>query len=438
MAVELDVQKFFRACNPSKTLNYKKAEDRRYYIDFSQVRGAEVVEEVGRTIEFMEPDPTCQLFTGHIGCGKSTELLRLKAELENKGFHVAYFESTNVLETSDVEVSDLLLAIAHQISENLRDAGIPLVGRYFANLLQECANFLQTPVQIETQAEISLGIGKLTAKAKESPTFRSQLRQYLEPQTKQLIDGINNDLLVPANEILRKRGKQGLVAIVDNLDRVDNRKLDSGLTLPEYLFVRRGDQLRSLKCHLVYTIPLALLFSNEHQALKNRLGGGSSAMVLPMVPVQLRDGSLYTEGLDRLKQMVMVRAFPQATPEERLQWVDRAFDSMETLDWLCYQSGGHVRMLLSLVFSCLRKHKPLPITRKMVEVAVREARDELRLSITEDEWTLLRKVLQTKEVAGPIESQTLLRSLFVFEYRNAEDGRWFDVNPLLDGSPELG
>ncbi|WP_071515695.1 nucleoside-triphosphatase [Geitlerinema sp. PCC 9228] len=433
--MEPDVKQFFRDCNPSKTLDYKKPEDRRYYIDFSQVRGTEVVTEVGETIEFMDADPTCQLFTGHIGCGKSTELLRLKAELEDRGFHVAYFESTNVLEESDIEVSDLLLAIAHQVSENLRDAGIPLVGRYFTNLMKECANFLQTP--IETQAEISVGIGKLTAKAKESPTFRSQLRQYLEPQTKQLIDGINNELLVPANEKLRQRGKQGLVVIVDNLDRVDNRKLDSGLTLPEYLFVRRGDQLRSLQCHLVYTIPLALLFSNEHQALKNRLGGGNSASVLPMVPVRLHDGRPYTEGLDRLKQMVLARAFPQATSEERIQWVDRVFDSMETLDWLCYKSGGHVRTLLSLVFACLRKHKQLPITRKMVEVAVQEARDELRLAITEDEWRLLRKVAQTKQVAGEMESQTLLRSLFVFEYRNEEYGRWFDVNPLLEGLPEL-
>jgi hypothetical protein len=73
----------------------------------------------------------------------------------------------------------------------------------------------------------------------------------------------------------------------------------------------------------------------------------------------------------------------------------------------------------------------------MVEVAVREARDELRLAITEDEWRLLRKVAQTKQVAGEMESQTLLRSLFVFEYRNEEYGRWFDVNPLLEGLPEL-
>jgi hypothetical protein len=34
-------------------------------------------------ISFFSPDePTCQLFTGHIGCGKSTELLQLKLELK--------------------------------------------------------------------------------------------------------------------------------------------------------------------------------------------------------------------------------------------------------------------------------------------------------------------------------------------------------------------
>ena len=75
-----DLTRFYQACNPNKTLDQSKAEDRQYYIDFSEVRGAEIIREFRRTIALLSPEiPTCQLFTGHIGCGKSTELLRLKA-----------------------------------------------------------------------------------------------------------------------------------------------------------------------------------------------------------------------------------------------------------------------------------------------------------------------------------------------------------------------
>jgi hypothetical protein len=88
--MSLDRAKFRRACDPSKTLVFKDPEDKKYYIDFASVRGSEIIEEMkGNIVDFFDV-PTCALFTGHIGCGKSTELLRLKAELEDDGFHVVY------------------------------------------------------------------------------------------------------------------------------------------------------------------------------------------------------------------------------------------------------------------------------------------------------------------------------------------------------------
>lgn len=109
----------------------------------------------------------------------------------------------------------------------------------------------------------------------------------------------------------------------------------------------------------------------------------------------------------------------------------KLFDSAETLDRLCQMSGGHVRNLLGFMVSCLRKTKQLPILRDSVERTIREARDELLVSVTDDEWKLLNRVEKTKTVAGEDEYQSLLRSLFVFEYRTDSDGRWFDINPLL-------
>lgn len=83
-----DAGRFFRACNPSKTLNLTSANDEQYYIDFSEVRGSDLVKELGLTITLSGPEPTCQLFTGHIGCGKSTELSRLQRDLETAGYQV--------------------------------------------------------------------------------------------------------------------------------------------------------------------------------------------------------------------------------------------------------------------------------------------------------------------------------------------------------------
>ena len=100
---------FYRAINPSKTLVYSDEESRQYYIDFSPVRGGAIINKLKNRIVTLSPDnPTCSLFSGHIGCGKSTELKRLQQELEEEGFHVVYFESSKYLEMADVDIIDVL------------------------------------------------------------------------------------------------------------------------------------------------------------------------------------------------------------------------------------------------------------------------------------------------------------------------------------------
>ena len=429
----IDLEKFYQACNPSP-LDLGNAEARKYYIDFSSVRGGNIIRELGRTISRLSPDkPTCQLFTGHIGCGKSTELQRLKADLGQQGFHVVYFESSQVLEMADVDVTDILLAIARQVSESLDAVQIKLKPGYFVSLFREIGEILQTPVEI-SDVEFSVGIAKITSKTKDSPRLRSQLRQYLEPRTNGILEAINQEIFAPATERLKQQGKKGLVVIIDNLDRLDNSVKPTGQIQPEYLFVERGEQLSQLSCHVVYTIPLILRFSNALGRLMNRFGREPQA--LPKVPVQLRSGGEYKEGMALLQQMVLARAFPDENVVQRLDLITEIFDSPETLERLCRVSGGHVRNLLVLLSRCLERDDP-PLSRDCIEGVIRQRRNELTLAITEDEWELLRQVAQQKSLRGEERYQILVRDMFVFEYRDSE-GSWFNINPILAEANELG
>ncbi|MGD2184169.1 P-loop NTPase fold protein [Lusitaniella coriacea] len=428
--MKLHLLNFFKACNPSTTLNLANPEDRQYYIDFSSVRGGKIVEALERTIARLSPDePTCQLFTGHIGCGKSTELFRLKAALEEQKFHVVYFESSRDLDMANVNISDILLAVARSVSENLEAEGIRLKAGYFNNLFDEVKNFLQMPMELDAEAELSIGIAKITAKTKESPKLREQLRQSLEPRVEGILRAINEEILDRAIEELKYRGKRGLVVIIDNLDRVSLQMATQTRSFPEYLFIDRGPQLRRLNCHVVYTIPLSLIFSNEYQALKNRFGGGVAPKVLPMVPLRQRDGSDNPQGLSLMRQLVLTRAFPNVDRQERLLLIPELFDSIETLDRLCHISGGHIRTLLGLLFNCLQQEDP-PFSRHCVEHVIKGYRDDIILAVEENEWNLISQVVRQQMVKGEQEYQVLLRSMFVFEYRD-ELGRWFGINPAL-------
>jgi hypothetical protein len=128
--------------------------------------------------------------------------------------------------------------------------------------------------------------------------------------------------------------------------------------------------------------------------------------------------------------MVLIRAFPNETLEKQLELTTQVFETPETLTRLCRISGGHVRNLLGLLFDCLRQEDP-PISAECLEHVIRERRDTLTSSIDDDEWNLLFQVVQQQTVKGDIEYQSLLRSMFVFEYRD-RDGRWFGINPALE------
>ena len=46
------------------------------------------------------------------------------------------------------------------------------------------------------------------------------------------------------------------------------------------------------------------------------------------------------------------------------------------------------------------------------------------------EWELLLRAVARKDVRGDDDYNILVRSLFLYEYRDAQ-GRWFGINPLL-------
>ena len=214
----LNIGRFFRACNPSKTLNLASLADQEYYIDCSEVRGSDLVRELRRTITLSGDEPTCQLFTGHIGCGKSTELSRLRRDLEEEGYHVVYFESTDDLDMGDVDISDILLAIAKQVSTSLEDAKLRLAPTRFQQMLKGAVDLLNSEVtglkmtvpkigsigmtSSEGDYSLSLGIGEITTKAKDSKDVRSLLRQHLEPRINTIMEIINTELIDEANQQL--------------------------------------------------------------------------------------------------------------------------------------------------------------------------------------------------------------------------------------------
>ena len=107
----------YNAFDPKRPLE----PDDPFYVKCHEVRGDEnIINEVGRKIVRAE-SLTYQLYTGHRGVGKSTELRRLRRYLEEQGRKVIYFEATDDLDNVNVQYTDILLSCTRHLIKELQD-----------------------------------------------------------------------------------------------------------------------------------------------------------------------------------------------------------------------------------------------------------------------------------------------------------------------------
>lgn len=90
MVVDIDasIKRFYNRLRPEEAL--KRDDDR--WVDLSPA-SQDLLEPLRKRIEMEAEDFTCQLVTGFIGTGKSTELLRLADQLGEAAFAVVYSDA---------------------------------------------------------------------------------------------------------------------------------------------------------------------------------------------------------------------------------------------------------------------------------------------------------------------------------------------------------
>ena len=83
-------------------------------------------------------------------------------------------------------------------------------------------------------------MAKITGQLRTGVESRKEIRRKLDPQIAHLIDRIN--LLIQTGvAALRKQGKEGLVIMVDNLDRIPFRKLDETRNNHDAFYIEHGE-----------------------------------------------------------------------------------------------------------------------------------------------------------------------------------------------------
>ena len=407
------------------------------YVDCREVRGdGDILEDLGNRLR-LSNQKTCQLYSGHRGAGKSTELLRLKQSLEEQKFFVVYFAADEEdIESEDAQYTDILLACTRHLLDDLKKSANPKpLLDWLESRWQELKDLALTEITFEgmsVEGQIAQ-FAKLTANLRAEPTLRHKIRDKVNPHTVTLIN-VLNEFLAEAKKKLPD-GCTQLAVIADNLDRIAPIIQENGQTNHDEIFLDRSEQLKALDCHLIYTVPISMVHSNRAADLRDIY---SDTQVLPMVMVRTPSGDVCEPGLQKIKE-VICRRVRQFAPKLSLE--TEIFDSPETLKQLCLMSGGHVRNLLLLTQDAIGRTANLPISKRAVQRAITQARDTYRRTVNNDQWCLLAEVSRSKRVVNDDEYRSLLFNRCLLEYRYLDDEgevqRWCDVHPLIKGIQEF-
>jgi hypothetical protein len=371
-------------------------------------------------------------FTGMRGAGKSTELRRLKRDLEEDGFVVFYADMTEYLPlNSPIEIGDFLLvvlsALAHGVKEDPR-FGADLTKQ---GLVERLGAFLTQEIALDginwTTGFLDQKVG-FTFKVKQNPEFKKQL----QAKSRGVIDGLvraSREFVDGVVGYIRSKttADTGVVLIVDSMERLSGvgEEAKKVFDSVENLFGSHRDKLRFSTLSVIYSVP-------PYISAVAQAGGGNliHSLSLPHVfekPHPGHHGTEHRKGVDRVIDVI----------ERRFDgW--REFFTEAQLRRLILRTGGDLRELFLLLREILNLVDPeddgqFPIPDAAITQAEKLRSNQFGL-IPESDLAWLIRVVQTHEHGLPSNEELgtfarLLDGKLIYQYRNGET--WYDIHPLL-------
>ncbi len=441
------LDKIFQACNPLKSATSE------FYVDCREARGGDAF-----VMTFLDNLKKCGvvdsetngkgdflyfLFSGHSGCGKSSDLVYLTQKLkthcfDNVQYFPIYLDVSEYLDDFDVSTTDILLAIVTELAATLdEELGIKLKDTYFQNRLSELKEFFLSEVEI-SEGEVGIFGSKVKVKRLQTnQEGRQRVREALKLKTSSMLTEINLLFQKARNEIRKKTcGETSLkysdiVIILDNLEKIQRfENAEEGLASHERLFIDNYAQLTALETHIIYTVPLRLVRSPLGKRLSNYY---SEPFVLPMVKTFDRKSKKPFDIGEKALKSILQKRFGKIP-------IDDAFEK-DALEFLIKYSGGSIRDLIRFVRNSIAQINEFPIKLNHAKNSLKSNIQIYSTGIPESHWAKLARVDLSPDQTFPNDDEDyrdMLANQSLLEYINGgnediweEVAPWYAVNPIV-------
>lgn len=411
----------------------------RYYADCKEARGgSDLVKKMIRRLKSSRHTNLRYLFTGHLGCGKSSELLHLFNEIKTTTtFFPIYIDFEEYLDIQDTTLEDIFLGMFTEIASHCKDKFQFKFKEESYSLFKKVAGFFGD-FSVKGEVGLPFDIAKLNIeKLRQNPSLREQIRNAIQENSKKSLLGELNLFIHEVELHLSKNTEfTRLVIIADSLEKIKRfekgEKEESELLSQKKLFVDRVEQMTGIATNVIYTVPLSLYRSHYGTQLPQLYG--NNVFVLPMVKIHRRGkfGERFETGERELLAIIDKRLKDQGTT------IEKVFDK-DALDYLITYCGGHIRSLVRFIHEAAISADDLPIDYRAARESVKEEVRGFAASVREEYWEKLAKLELSPNQQienGDDDYSKMLESLAILEYMNGDevetdDDVWYAVNPAI-------
>ena len=387
------------------------------WVDTAAARGPYSIERFYRLFGVQDgrlheaPKQAYHLFYGHRGCGKSTELRRIRHDLHKPElFYVLLIDVARELDVNNLRYQDVLLHLASRLIAQLSSGGIEIeevhlqrLSDWFFDCIESRSETKNFALELKAGGEVKPGLpllghlfGGISTALKNNSSHKEELRRTTQNYFSDFAAAFN--LLIEAAQERLSTARLGneILFIVDGTDRLREDDARS-------FFVSDVHQLQQVRGLFVYCAPIHL--SYESPAVRDSFDG---TFRLPMVKTENADGSRNDLGFKAMRTVLARRASSSL------------FDSPATADYLIEHSGGHPRDLLRLLQQAFSYAAGDLFTMDAAIRAVESLSSDFARLLTHEDVRLIARI--DRDYApfseDPERARSLLYNLALLEYND--------------------
>lgn len=349
--------------------------------------------------------------SGHMGCGKSVELLRYAHKINRpSAYFVVVVDLEKEMNIEQLEPEDIVVGLIAILVRELVARGVTFEEDDFAVIAdelisdQEISKEITKELGIQAEAKVSVGWsfwkflgieGNLKGGYARNNKTTSVVRRSIKANSKPILAKLNIALIGLREALNRQNKGKDVLFVIDGLEKANREVYDS-------LFVKDIQLITGIDAQMISTVPIRTYYEIESIGSKDTF----NTTCLPMFRI---DGV----SIPLLEALVFRRVS-----------ADLFEDGVITK--LIEMSGGCPRILLKLVNRCI-----VAATGQIVNLRIAH---EVLQEEGMDRWGALtqkhRDVLKLgKFEAADSEILDLLQSLSLLEYNGAKRER--KINPLI-------